>query len=196
MPRKARVLCDNAVYHLFNRGHNKYDLFKSERDFIVFKDIIRECKSNFMFELYNYVFMLNHFHFLTKIINAENLPKIMKEICQRYASYYRKTYGHVGYLFQNRYKSIHIEIDSYLLECARYIERNPLRAKVVKNLYDYKWSSYSFYANGTKDDIVTANPLYLDLGNNARERQERYKEYVLIPRPYEAIVDKCVASMK
>ena len=196
MPRKARVLCDNAVYHVFNRGHNKYDLFKSERDFIVFKDIIRKCKGNFMFELYNYVFMSNHFHFLIKIINAKNLPKIMKEICQRYASYYKKTYGHVGYLFQNRYKSIHIEVDSYLLECARYIERNPLRARVVKNLCYYKWSSYGFYADGAEDDIVTVNPLYLDFGNNAKERQEKYREYVLTPRPYEAIVDEFVASMK
>lgn len=196
MPRKARVLCDNAVYHVFNRGHNRYDLFKSERDFIVFKDIIRKCKGNFMFELYNYVFMSNHFHFLMKIIAAEDLPKIMKEICQRYASYYQKTYGHVGYLFQNRYKSIHIEVDSYLLECARYIERNSLRAKVVKNLCDYKWSSYGFYADGAGDDIITVNLLYLDFGNNAKERQERYGEYILTPRPYEAIVDEFVVSMK
>jgi hypothetical protein len=120
----------------------------------------------------------------------------MKEICQRYGGYYKTAYEHVGYLFQNRYKSICIEADLYLLECARYIERKPLRASIVKNLCDHKWSICGFCANGTKDDIVTTNPLYLDLGNNAKERQHKYLEYILTPRPYEIRVNKFITPMK
>ena len=81
--------------------------------------------------------MANHFHLLLKVGNGTELPKIIHGITQSYSYYYRKTYKRVGYVYQNRYKSFLIEDDSYLLECGRYIERNPLRAGIVKDLSQY-----------------------------------------------------------
>jgi len=196
MPRRCRLVYDNAIYHVINRGHNKYKLFRKQGDFKMFKDIIRKYKESYPFELYHYVFMSNHFHLLFKIKRADALSKIMKGICQSFANYYKKSYNHVGYLFQNRYKSIHIQKDSHLLECARYIERNPLRAGAVENISNYFWSSYNFYANAASDEIITENPLYETFGTDIRQRQQAYKEYVSTSRPYEELLDDAIVSLK
>lgn len=83
-----------------------------------------------------------------------------------------------------------MEKDSYLLDCARYIERNPLRAEIVKDLAHYKWSSYLFYACGNKNDIITKNHLYSALADSISTRQKAYREYILTSRAYEEIVDR------
>jgi putative transposase len=88
-------------------------------------------------------------------------------------------------VFQNRYKSLAIEKDSYLLECGRYIERNPLKAGIVKKLEDYPYSSYSYYALGTKDALITPSPAYLDLERSDEKRRKIYKAYVDETRPQE-----------
>jgi putative transposase len=135
--------------------------------------------------------MNNHIHFLVKANKAQDMPKFFQSLFQRYASYFRKRYEHEGYLFQNRYKSYHINKDSYLLECARYIERNPVRANIVMDPGSYKWSSYACYSKSNKDAIIKElNPLYLSMAASNAERQERYKSYLLEERPYEHIVDK------
>lgn len=115
----------------------------------------------------------------------------MQSLLQKYASKFRKKYKSVGFVFQNRYKSKLIDNDAYLLECARYIERNPLRANIVKELSEYLWSSYSYYSKGKIDDIITLdNPLYNALAQTAQGRQEAYVKYISEERPYDRIVDK------
>jgi len=134
--------------------------------------------------------MPNHIHFLIKTEKAEDLPKFMQAILQVYASYFRKKYNSVGFVFQNRYKSYLIEKESYLLECARYIERNPIRAQIVSNPLDYPWSSFSFYAGRMDDGIIrTINPLYLEFAKTELERRQQYQNYISEERPYEDIVD-------
>jgi len=134
--------------------------------------------------------MNNHVHMLIRSIKADDVSLFFKNVFQRYASYFRKRYYHTGYLFQNRFKDISIDKDSYLLECARYIERNPLRAGIVKNLSDYKWSSYLYYAEGKENDIITENIMYSTLGNSEIERKKRYVGYLNEERAYEHIVDQ------
>ena len=134
--------------------------------------------------------MPNHTHILLKAETGYELPRIMQCINQSYAKHYKRVYKLIGNLFQGRYKSIFIDSDEYLLECGRYIERNPLRAGIVADLSEYYFSSYNFYANGRKDDIITPNPCYLALSEDPKERKRLYKEYVLQKRPYETIVGK------
>jgi hypothetical protein len=109
----------------------------------------------------HYCLMPNHVHLLVQVEKAAHLPKFMQGILQVYAHHFKKQYEEVGFVFQNRYKSNLIENDSYLLECGRYIERNPLRAMLTEDLFTYPWSSFSFYAKGIDDGIIKiANPLY------------------------------------
>lgn len=196
MPRIGRVIYDNAVYHILNRGHDRRKLFPSPTDFKTFKEIITRYKQKYQFDIYHYCLMLNHFHLLLKIANGADLPVLMKGICQSYSFHYKRHYKLSGYLFQNRYKSIPILKDSYLMECGRYIERNPVRAGIVDNPSAYYWSSYHFYAKGKSDDIITPDPLYEALSAISAERRERYSEYVLAARPYEELLDEKIAELK
>ncbi|MDD5174084.1 MAG: transposase [Candidatus Omnitrophica bacterium] len=194
MPRSKRMLYDGAVYHIVQRGYNKDKLFKKPQDYRFFKDIIRKYKKRFVFDIYHYCLMSNHIHLLLKVENGNDLPRILQGITQSYSFYYRKAYSYVGYVYQNRYKSLLIEDDSYLLECGRYIERNPLRAGIVKDLSQYYWSSYNFYAKDRFDDILTINPLCDSFGTTAKEKMLKYHEYVLQPRPYENVLDDALVG--
>jgi putative transposase len=135
--------------------------------------------------------MPNHLHILIKAEVASDLPKFMQVILQVYAAGFRKKYKSTGFVFQNRYKSRLISNDSYLLECARYIEYNPVRAKIVADASEYPWSSFSYYAKGAKDKIITlTNPLYLDMAANAVERKTAYIKFISEARLYDSIIDK------
>jgi len=196
MARTGRVIFDNAVYHILNRGHDRGKLFRRPEDFKMFKETLMRYKGKFPSEVYHYCLMSNHFHILLKISHGEDLPFLMKGLCQTYAFYYKKQYHLSGYLFQNRYKSIVIEKDEYLLECGRYIERNPVRAGIVDSPNNYHWSSYNFYASGRSDGIITPNPLYCALSAVERERRDKYAEYVTTARPYESLLDKKMEELK
>jgi putative transposase len=103
----------------------------------------------------------------------------MAGINRSYTSYHHKTYGTCGYLWQGRYKAQPVEKDNYLLACGRYIERNPVDAKMVAFAQEYPHSSARFYALGITDDLTTISPLYAEMGRTDSERQESYKEFLL-----------------
>jgi len=87
---------------------------------------MKEALDMFQINVLHYCLMPNHLHLLLQAIKATDLPKFMQRILQVYAAYFKKKYDSVGFVFQNRYKSLYIDRESYLLECARYIEKNPL----------------------------------------------------------------------
>ncbi len=190
MPRKDRELYDGAVYHVINRGHNKQILFRCDEDYRELRGIIKRYKRKYGFKVLNYCFIINHFHMIIQINKGETLPWIMQSIAQAYAKYHKKQYRNVGYLFQGRYKSHIIENDAYLLECARYVERNPLAAELISDLNEYEWSSYNYYSLGKKDEIIDGNILYEQFGVNETERRAYYAHYVLQPRPEELMSGK------
>ena len=195
MPRKPRLLMDEEFYHILTRGNDRKKLFCSKHDYHYFLQIVHETLNKHPIRIYHYCLMKNHVHFVIKALDYTDVPKFFKILFQRYASYFRKRYDHVGFLFQNRYKSFHIKKESYLLECGRYVERNPVRKNMVKNPEEYEWSSYSFYSRGDKNNIIKEpSPLYLNMGNSNKERQRLYKEYILQERPYEHIVDEALRT--
>ncbi|MBL7071263.1 MAG: transposase [Candidatus Omnitrophica bacterium] len=196
MPRTRRVLYDGVICHLINRAHNERVLFVGKQDFIRFKDITCAYLKKFAVKIYNYCLMPTHFHFLARIEKASELAPFIKGISQAYAYYYKEKYKHKGYLFQNRYKSLFVEKEDYLLECARYIERNPLRAHLVTDLTKYPWSSYNYYAKGKSDAIIVPNIMYNGFGRTVDERMKNYIEYVNKSRPYETLLDDAIAKMR
>ena len=102
----------------------------------------------------------------------------MKGINLSYARHYKRKYGHTGHFWQDRFKSIIVSKDEYLLACGSYIELNPVRAKMVDDPKDYRWSSYDVYAFGQRDDLVDEHPIHLQLSEKEEERRIKYREYV------------------
>jgi putative transposase len=110
--------------------------------------------------------------------NMDSLSKMFKLVAGRYTRYINKTYKRTGTLWEGRFKSSPIEKERYLLACTRYIEMNPVRAKIVKDPKEYRWSSYSNKAFGNKNNpILDFDPYYLELGETVKERAFAYREW-------------------
>ena len=192
MPSAKRIIADDSIYHIIQKGNNGRTLFEKKLDYQEFLEIIQRYKKEFSFDLYNYCLMNNHLHMLMKVFKKEDLAKLTQALFQNYRIYFKRQYKYTGHLYQGRYKSKIIANDEYLLECARYIETNPLRAKIVTSVKEYKWSSYNYYAYGGKNNLLTPNPLYATFGKNKNTRQKNYRNFVLMPRFYEDIIDKAL----
>jgi len=190
MPRAPRQLVDGGVYHLIARGNNRQVLFTEEPQFRYFLDLLRRAKTRYPAQLYHYCLMSNHVHLLLAIATAEDLPRFMQYVLQGYGRWYATRRGYSGHVWQGRYKSPLVDQESYYLEAGRYIERNPLRAKMVGDLKDYPWSSYPTYAFGTTNPLLDEDPYYLQLGANTLTRQAAYRDYVRLDSPYARILDQ------
>ncbi len=178
MPRRARFTIDNGIYHVMVRGNNKENIFHDEEDFIKYMEIIKENKEKYEIKIYHYVLMNNHVHIIIKSPEGKKLSEAMKRIGVTYTRYYHGKYNGAGHLFQGRFRSFVIQEGIYLLECGRYVELNPVRAKLVNYPIEYKWSSYGVYVNGEPDGLVDLDPEYMGLDEDKGKRREMYKEYV------------------
>ncbi len=191
MPSYARKhqLQGNFVYHLLNRGGRR--LFHEEEDYLFFKDIVLRYVIKEGLLIYHYSLIPNHYHFEVELYDTERISSIMAGINRSYTHYHHKKYKAYGYLWQGRFKSKPMQKNSYLLNCGRYIETNPVRAKMVKKAEDYAYSSAKYYVLGEKDEIVTENPLYEEFGFTAEERKNNYKTFLLNSKEDEANTEYC-----
>ena len=190
MPRAPRQLVDGGVYHLIARGNNRQCLLTGEDQFRYFLDLLTRAKSRHPAKLYHYCLMSNHVHLLLEIATAEDLPRLMQYVLQGYGRWIAARRGYSGHVWQGRYKSPLVDQESYYLEAGRYIERNPLRAKMVRELKDYPWSSYPTYALGIANPLLSEDPYYVQLGATALERQTAYRDYVRLDSPYASLLDQ------
>lgn len=188
MARKPRLVLDDGCYHVMQRGNDRRKVFGDYGDYGYFCDLLKRYLRTYRSFLYHYCLMPNHVHLLLRVAKAEELSKLMQGINLSYTLYYKGKYGFTGALWQGRFKSIIIDKDEYLMECGRYIERNPVRAGIVKNPGDYVFSSYNFYSSEQKSDIITTDILYKEISANKSERQLKYRDYVLRERAYDKIV--------
>lgn len=142
MPRTARKKSQSGIYHIMLRGINRQDIFEDDEDREKFLQTIAGYSEKCEFKLYGYCLMNNHIHLLVK---DENLATTMRRICSSYVYWYNWKYKRCGHLYQDRFKSEVVEDNNYFLTVLRYIHQNPLKAGIVKNIADYKWSSYTEY---------------------------------------------------
>jgi len=141
-------------------------------------------------DLYHYCLMTNHFHLLIQITKAETLSKLMHRIQLSYARYFKRKYSFVGHVFQERFRSPRIPEESYYLQCGRYIERNPVKAGLVKDSSQYEWSSASYYASGKLNLLITPNLYYQEMGLTPEQRQLNYRRFLSVDEPYSQLVDE------
>lgn len=179
MPAKNAIkqYLEGGVYHIYNRGINKADIFFGDNDYKVFLyflktylleiDLNNEKEIDYAYqkrnfsdsvELWAYCLMPNHFHFLIKQRTAKDISEFMRCLMTSYVLFINKKYDRQGPLFQGRYKAILVDEDRYLLHLSRYIHANPLDLKIdekfltLNTLEKYSYSSYGEYVGkrGTK----------------------------------------------
>ena len=132
------------MYHVMVRGINSQDIFEDDEDRLFFLNVIKDCKEISRFKLYGFCLMSNHVHLLLET-GEEPLGQIMKRIGSRFVYWYNWKYQRTGHLFQDRYKSETVEDQSYFLTVLRYILQNPVKAGLVKQPGNYRWSSFQAY---------------------------------------------------
>ena len=179
MTKILRVIPVDAAMHLVNRGNNQQNLFNNDADKLRYYSLMLELRRENKMDIFHYCLMDNHPHLIVWLNNQSKLSKFMKQLSLSYYSYYKKTYGHSGHLWQGRFKSNIIDTDAYLLMCGKYIELNPVRAGIVLQPQDYLFSSYKFYAYGKPDSLLTPSPVYLALSASPETRKEQYIKFVV-----------------
>jgi putative transposase len=150
MPRGARKKSSSGIYHAVLRGINKQRIFEDNQDYRKFLEIIKTNKDKSGTIVYAYCLMNNHVHLLIKE-GEESLGNTFRRIGASFVYWYNWKYNRCGHIFQDRFKSEPVETDSYFLTVLRYIQQNPTKAGMVKEIEQYPWSSYREYT--TKAEI-------------------------------------------
>lgn len=174
MPRIARQYQTEKsyIFHILNRGILCQPIFHDDQDTSYFLKVIKRYQQKIPFLAYHWCIMSNHYHLVAELSKPSLISKIVGACQQIYALYYHRKYHTAGKLFQNRFKSQAIEKESYLFSCGRYVELNPVRARLVEFAWDWKWSSARFYTAGQNDDITSPDPEWK--GKSAQE----YKKWL------------------
>ncbi len=167
MARKKRME-SLGFYHIVNRGVERRKIYMDDEDHLKFLDILQESAEVYMFEIYAYVLMDNHYHILLKT-SALNLSLLMRQINSRYSMYFNRKYKRVGPLWQGRFKSWYVYDESYLKSLVKYIEFNPVKANMTKNAGEFIWamSSKTIHFNCLNYELIES----IDLGINLSEEE-------------------------
>ncbi len=165
MPRLARVDIGDETYHVINRANGRFKIFNTDKDYQLFEDLLREAKELTGMRIYGYILMPNHWHLILSPKNDGDLALFMHHLCNthtRRVHTLTKTVGS-GHLYQGRYKSFLVQSNSYLLALIKYVERNPVRARLVKKCEDWRWGSAWLRTQGTKKQkaLLTEPPVAL-----------------------------------
>jgi putative transposase len=177
MPRTLRPIDEGLIYHVINRGNNRQRVFSRRADFEAFLKTLAELKERKPFELYGYCLLDNHFHLLLRPRGA-SISRIMQSLLISHTQRYHKHHRSGGHVWQGRFKSPVIQDDEHLLTVLRYIEANPVRAKIVKRAEDYPWSSYTVHGMGSESQLIDPVAPYEQLSASVALRRRKWAEKV------------------
>jgi putative transposase len=161
---------------VIQRGNNRSPCFFADEDYRFYLLCLQKGAARYQCAIHAYVLMTNHVHLLLSPGTEDGLSLMMRYVGSRYVQYVNYVYSRTGTLWEGRFKSNLIESERYLLACYRYIESNPVRARIVESPAKYPWSSYAHHASGREDRVVHDHPMYVALGTTPHERQGTYRE--------------------
>ena len=175
MPRRPRIHLPGVPIHLVQRGHNRDACFFTDEDYLAYLEWLGDALKKSGCALHAYVLMTNHVHLLLTPPGSAAVSQLVMSLGRRYVQYINRTYRRTGTLWDSRYKSSLVHADDYLLLCQRYIELNPVRAGMVDDPAQYRWSSYRANGLGQGDALVSPHALYLALDADPNARQSAYR---------------------
>lgn len=178
MPRLGRTILPDYPHHIVQRGHNRQVVFAEPRDFERYLDTLATFKDAYGVKVYAYCLMTNHVHLLLAPETIAALGQLMKRLAGRQTRYHNALEGRSGTLWESRYKSSPVDTDDCLLGCARYIDLNPARARMVTRPEAYRWSSCRHRTGLATCEWFDHDPCYLALGATAIQRQQRYRQFL------------------
>lgn len=191
MARPLRLEFAGALYHITARGDRRELIYEDDNDRLAFLTLLGEVCMQYQWICHAYCLMGNHYHLLLETPEA-NLSSGMRQLNGVYTQRHNRRHERVGHVFQGRYKAILVEKQGYLLELARYIVLNPVRAQMVHTAKDWPWSSYQ----ATVGNVDPCAGLYVDwvlsaFGEDRGQAIADYKRFVASgseqPAPWQAL---------
>ncbi|CUS47148.1 MAG: transposase [Idiomarinaceae bacterium HL-53] len=178
MDRQPRDFRAGITYHLTQRANYKQFCFRDNQDFSVFKKHMMYAKTASESSVHAYVIMSNHMHILVTGNLETSVSKFMKLLNGRYERYFNKKHNEVGTLWGGRFHAEPAYEAYIVMNMYKYIELNPVKARLVMRPEDYEWSSFRCNALNQSDDLVTPHEYFMDLGADPPSRAATYKEFV------------------
>ncbi|HET6516025.1 MAG TPA: transposase [Thermodesulfovibrionales bacterium] len=154
MPRIARAIAVDFPHHIVQRGNNRENVFLSKKDREKYLDLLKKYSEKWDVPVLAYCLMSNHVHLLARPKNEMALYKMMQGLTLCYTQHINRTYNRTGRLWESRYHSCIVDKERYLWAVARYIEQNAVRAKMVKRVEEYPYSSARAHMTGKRDEIL------------------------------------------
>jgi putative transposase len=161
MPRKPRNCPGGVVFHVLNRAVAQIRILRTDKDFLAFEKTLEEAHQRHPLEIFSYCVMANHWHLVVRPLEDGDLSRFVSWLTMSHAQRWRHSHGTVGYgpLYQGRFKAFPIQEDAHLLTVLRYVERNPVRAGLVKHAEDWRWSSLHRRLNSADKPLLSPWPL-------------------------------------
>ncbi len=153
MARIARVVAVDMPHHIVQRGNRRQNVFFNEKDKQTYMNILKEESTSHDLEIWAYCLMDNHIHLIAVPRKEDSLAKAIGTTHKKYTRMINFREGWRGYLWQGRFSSFPLD-ERHLYAAMRYVERNPVRAKIVNNAEDYPWSSAKTHIDQTEDSLV------------------------------------------
>jgi len=178
MARPLRIEYPGALYHITSRGNEKKIVFKDDHDRENFLGTLQHVNKRYHWICHAYCLMDNHYHLLIETPDG-NLSLGMRQLNGVYTQLFNRRHKRTGHLFQGRYKAILIQKDSYLLEVCRYVVLNPVRARMVEKLEDWKWSSYrATGGRGKTHPCLTKSWVLRQFSGRKEDAERQYRQFV------------------
>src|SRR5450830_131214 len=178
MSRPPRISFPGALYHITSRGNRRTNIFADDKDHLVWLDTLATIVERFNVIVHAFCLMPNHYHLLIETPDA-NISQAMHYLNGSYARRYNKRHELAGHLTQGRYYPVLIENDAQLLEVARYISLNPVRAKLVLSPDAWRWSSHrSYCGHEAKPAWLTCSTILGHLGSSTKSPADAYADFV------------------
>lgn len=174
MARQPRLDLPGVPQHVVQRGVDRQPCFARDDDYLQYRQELGEAALKHDCALHAYVLMTNHVHLLVTPAAPGGVSRMMQAIGRRYVACFNARYRRTGTLWEGRFKSALVDSDEYVLACYRYIELNPVRAAMVAQAQDYRWSSYACNALGHHEARVTPHPAWLGLGPTDGARRQAH----------------------
>jgi len=175
MARRRRLVLPGVALHVVQRGINRAACFRAEADYLVYLSHLRHLSAKHGCAIHAYCLMTNHVHLLLTPGGEKSCTILMRDLGQRYVPYFNSRHGRTGTLWEGRFRSCLAESARYVLACYRYIELNPVRARMVSNPEDYPWSSYAVNNGTHADPHITPHPEFIALAAEGDARHRAYR---------------------
>jgi len=167
MPRIARAVAAHYPHHITQRGNNRVEVFSDDKDREHYIKTLKNYCQKWHVEIWAYCLMNNHVHLLAVPAGEDSLARCIGRTNLMYTQYANRKYKRSGRLWQNRFFSTIVEDEPYVWAVARYIERNPVKAKQVQKPEDYPWSSCRANISGKGDELVSGHTFISENGRKA-----------------------------